>query len=157
MFQAIRPIYVVVFSVMAFLLNGCFLHPVSGPGYAVSIKVTDVVGLKSNDIKFIEDIVASEGFTGKRVTPSDKWECIHFIKDSPQVQVGYCYDRAQTSTDAIQSIKNFRLSVSNDWKDQEPTLKQEIDKLGDVFYRELAAKFGKENVEIESRRTGPPF
>lgn len=105
MSQAFKTIYAVAFSVIVLLLNGCLLHAVSGPGYAVSIKVADVVGLKSKDIRFIEDNVATEGFTVKRVTPSDKSECVHFAKDSPPVQVGYCYDRAQTSIDAIQSKK----------------------------------------------------
>jgi hypothetical protein len=133
------------------------LHSVNGPGYSVDIKVSDIVGLRGNDTRFIEDIMATEGFTGKRVSPSDKWECVHFIKDSPPVQVGYCYDREQQSTNAIEGIRNFRLSVSNNWKGQEPALNQEIDRIGDVLYKELAARFGKENIKTERRRTGPPF
>lgn len=47
--------------------------------------------------------------------------------------------------------------VSNDWKGQEPALKQEIDRLADIFYKELSNHLGKENIHIERMRTGPPF
>lgn len=150
---------VCIFTVwsVVLLLHGCFLHSVSGPGYAVDIRVSDIIELSSNDVKFIEDIITTEGFSGKRASPSDKWECVHFIKDSPQIQVGYCYDRESRSADAIQGIKNFRLRVSNDWKGQDASLKDEIDRLGDFFYKVLANRFGKDSVTIERRRSGPPF
>ncbi len=147
----------VFFLVMFLLLNGCFLNSVIGPGYAVDIEVSDIVGLKYNDIRFIDDIIANEEFTVKRVTPSDKSECVHFAKDSPPVQVGYCYDIKRFSDDTIQGIRNFGLLVSNDWEGKEPAIKQEIDRLGDVLYKALADRFGKENVKIERRRSGPPF
>lgn len=157
MFRAIEITRVILtVLIIAMALNGCFLHSAVGPGYAVDIKVSSDRLLKIADIKFIENIVTTEAFHGKRITPSDKRECVHFVKDTPQIQVGYCYDKTKTLSDG-DGIKNFRLLISNDWKGQESSLKQEIDRLGDVFYKELADRFGKENVKLERRRTGPPF
>ncbi len=156
MFPAIKR-YMYFFTGWSFVLQGCFLHSVIGPGYAVDIKVTCNETLKIEDIKFLEDIVTTEGFKGKRVTPSDKWECVHFIKDKPQIQVGYSYDREKHLVDNAQVIRNLRVMVSNDWKGQEPALKQEIDRLADIFYKELSNRLGIENIHVERMRTGPPF
>jgi hypothetical protein len=134
------------------MLYGCFLHPIIGPGYSVDMKVTDNETLKIKDVKFIEDIITNESFHERRVTGSDKRECIYYVKDKPQIQVGYCFDRYNT-----QFIKNVRVLISNHWKGQEPILKQEINRLSDLFYNELSGRFGKENIQIKRRRTGPPF
>lgn len=142
---------------LVLILHGCFLHSSIGPGYAVDIKVTESGTRTIKDIKFLEDVAKTEGFGGKRVSSYDKWECIHFIKDTPQIQVGFCYDIEQNLTHAVQGVRNLRLLVSNDWQGQKPALKQEIDRVGEVFYKELSARFGKENVKMERRRTGPPF
>jgi hypothetical protein len=79
------------------------------------------------------------------------------IKDKPQIQAGYCYDREKNLVDSTQVMRNLRVLISNHWKGQDPALKQEIERLADVFYKELSARFGKENMKIERRRTGPPF
>lgn len=158
MCQAINK-YTVFFVLLpaTIILNGCLLHSSIGPGYAVDIKVADNKTLTINDINFFDEIVTYCGFSNKRVTSSDKWECANFIRDSPQVQVGYCYDRVQHMPNSIQGIAHLKLVISNDWKGQEPTLKEKIDSFGDIFYKKLIDRFGKENVRIEKRRTSPPF
>lgn len=141
----------------AIVLNGCLLHYSIGPGYNVYIKVADNKILTTNDVNFFDETITACGFINKRITPSDTWECANFIRDHPQIQVGYCYDKGQHMPNSIQNISRLRFVIGNDWKGQEPKLKEEIDNFGDVFYEKLIARFGKENVKIENRRTGPPF
>lgn len=157
MCRAIRNyIFVFIGYSVVLILYGCFLHPVIGPGYSVDIKVDNNETLKVRDIKFLEDIIAAENFIERRITGSDSRECIYYVKDKPQIQVGYCYDREKDLVNDTQGIRNLRVLVSNNWKGQNPELKQEIDRLTDIFYKKLSNRFGKENIQIERRRTGPP-
>lgn len=158
-FRAIkRFVYTLVEWSIILILPGCFLYSVIGPGYAVDIEVNANKELKIKDIAFLENIIIAERFMGKRITSADQRECVYFIKDEPQIQIGYCYDRDKKSLgDDVQIIKNFRLLISNYWKGQTPAIKQEIDRLAEIFYKELVTQFGAENTQMEKRRTGPPF
>ncbi len=152
------------------MLYGCFLYPVSGPGYTVTVSVLDAAHLKVVDVEFLDYVAVKEGFEQRRVTASsDKWVCIHRERDltEPRFQhlqqykfitLGWCYDFLEgQQPDSKIYIKQFYVNIANVWQGQEPAIKQEIDRLGDVFYKALADRFGKENVKIERRRSGPPF
>ncbi len=168
MSQAIKLyIYFLSLLLIALLVTGCILHPVIGPGYTVSISMLDNVRLKNKDIDFLDQMILNEKFGNRHVSSSDKWECVHYDRelDDPQFQylskykfvfVDYCYYFVQPLTDT-KDITQFSFSVANTWKGQYPAIKQEIDRLAEIFYKELANRFGTENVQIKRRRTGPPF
>ncbi len=165
-----RAVHISLIAGIFLILYGCFLHPVIGPGYTLSVSVADAAHLKLEDIDFLDHVAVKEGFGQRRpASLSDEWECIHYVRDlnEPQFQhlqqykfitLGWCYDFVKgQSSDIKRNIKHFNVGIDNDWVGQDPTIKQEIDRLGDVFYKALVERFGKENVKIERRRTGPPF
>jgi len=166
MSRAIKPIYAMAFLIIVLLLNGCFLHPVLGSGYIVDIKVLEDITIEDKDIAQLQQIAKTEKFISKQTPSPDKRECLYFGNDLEAskfrhlnyrfIVLGYCYDKGKSS-DTDKVLGNLRVLIYNDWEGQDSVLKQEIDRLGDVFYGELAAKFGRANVKIERRRTGPPF
>lgn len=164
-----KAVFLCLLSGIPLVNCGCLLNPIIGSGYAVSISVLDAARLKVADIEFLNHLAADERFGSRRVSSSsNRWECIHYYKDLDEprfrhlqrykfISLGYCYDFLQPLADTRGSIKQFYVTITNDWEGQEPSIKQEIDRLGDTIYKELTARFGKENVKVERRRTGPPF
>lgn len=169
MSQAINCGKVIVLIVVIVMSYSCLLHPIIGPGYTLTVAVDDAALHKLGDIDFLDTVALREGFSQKRVAAlSAKWECIHYVKklDGPQFQIlqqykfvnlYWCYD-FEESTDGInRPVKNLRLGIDNDWGGQESLIKQEIDRLGSVFYQELVSRFNSNNVRLERGRSGPPF
>ncbi|MHB8968804.1 MAG: hypothetical protein ACYC57_11210 [Thermoleophilia bacterium] len=145
------------------------MHPLTGPGYIVYISVLDNTYLKNTDIEFMDITAKNEQFSNRRMTSlSNNRECINYSKDldGPKYQhlqqykflaLGWCYDLGEPAGETQRNINHFHIIIANDWSGQEPTIRQEIDSLAEVFYKKLIVKFGKENVKMERRRTGPPF
>jgi hypothetical protein len=160
-----RHVYLFALLIIVVASNGCFMHSAIGPGYTVDIMVVDSQAAAFADITHLEEIAIDENFD-KRSSSPDKRECLYFGRDLNEAHFGHlaykfiilgiCYDKANL-TGTTQSVRNLRVFLNNDWQGQEPTIKQEIDRLGEVFYKELSDRFGKENVRMERRRTGPPF
>lgn len=159
-------LYALLILIMGLFLHGCPLYPVAGPGYAIDIRVVTSGVIDKEHIAHLEAVAATEKFVGKRISLSGNRTCLYFGRDLDEpkfrhlnyrfVDLGYCYDR-ESSLTVDQGLRNLRVFIDNVWEGQKPPIKEEIDRLGDVFYGELAAKLGKENVRIERRRTGPPF
>lgn len=163
-------IYICLFLAIILLLTGCILTPIIGSGYTVSISVRDDVHPKVADIEFLDKVAENERFANRRISssPTGNRDCVHYYRDleSSQFQhlqrykfisLGYCYDFQQPLADTKQNIEPFYVNIANDWAGQDSSIKQEIDRLADIFYRELSNRFGKENIKIKRRRTGPPF
>jgi hypothetical protein len=152
--------------IMGLLFHGCLLHPIAGPGYVIDIRVVSSAVVDRGHMKHLEAVAATEKFVGKRISLSGRRTCLYFGRDldEPQfrqldykfIQLGYCYD-IDNITNGDEGLRNVRVFIDNDWQGQASIIKQEIDRLGNVFYQELANLVGKENVIIERRRTGPPF
>jgi hypothetical protein len=162
-------VYVCLFAIILLTQHGCILYPIVGPGYTVSISVSDDARPKLRDIEFLHNVALREGFSNwRRSSLSDEWECMLYHRDLDEsrfsdlqenkfIDLGYCYDFQQLSGEMKQNITDFYVNISNDRAGQEPLIKQEIDRLAELFYKELEIRFGKENIKIENRRTGPPF
>lgn len=169
MSQAINSGKVIVLIVVVVMSYGCLFHPIIGPGYTLTIAVDDAVHLKLTDIDFLDAAAFREGFSQKRVAAlSAKWECIHYVKklDGPQFQslqqykfvnLYWCYDFEESADGINRPVKNLRLGIDNDWGGQESLIKQEIARLGSVFFQELVRRFNSSNVRLERGRSGPPF
>jgi hypothetical protein len=51
----------------------------------------------------------------------------------------------------------MRIYIENRVKGLEPSIKTQIDELGDIFYQKLSTIAGKENVKIEREEVGIPM
>lgn len=162
-------VYVFLFLAILLTQDGCIFSSIVGPGYSVSISVSDDAHLDLGDIEFLHNVALSEGFGNwRRSSPPDQLECVNYYRelDEPKfkdlqrykfIHLGYCYYLQQPSVQTKPNIKAFYLRISDDRAGQEPLIKHEIDRLAGVFYKELETRFGKENLKMENRRTGPPF
>lgn len=156
-----------LFAAILATLFGCVMNPIIGPGYAISISVENV--RFKEDIEFLDRTVANEGFGGRYVSSSPgKWKCVHYdrqldgakyqhLQKSKFISLGYCYDFGAALPDTKRQMKHFYIDISNDAAGQDAAIKQEIDRLGEVFYKDFVNRFGKENVKVERRRTNLPF
>lgn len=144
------------FLFLFFILNGCIFHPVIGPGYAYNIELNADVILKDTD--FLENIIQSEKFGRKRTSiSSPATECMAYVKEDSLIQIVYCYDKEQNVGEKTQIVKNFGISIFDNWRGQEQEIKQEINRIGHIISENMASRFGKDKIQIKNRRTGPPF
>jgi hypothetical protein len=143
-------------------LQSCFLYSTVGPGYSVSIEVTNSIrpGTENND--FIDIALEKEKFTKDRVTSYEHETYILYTKKINQPELGHPYIQVIFLTHFNErnpaAISNtYRIIIHNDYEGQRLVLKQEIDRVSDILYNKLETRFGIGNVLIKRQRTGPPF
>ena len=146
-----------VILLLCMILHGCLIPGIwSNPGYAANIKVQNIY---KQDISLIETILAENNFKWA-ARPVGSKECDWYAKNiigdqlkHPLVEIGICFN----TEDKADPIKYFKILIFNDFKGQDPQLKQEIDSIADILTAELKKLVGEENIKVERKATSPPF
>jgi hypothetical protein len=142
-----------ILIILFVLIFGC-----ERAGYIVTI---DTNYIKYSDIQQIARMLNEKGFKtvdweGKKYMPkySDKVYILFEKKlgSEPYCLVDVYFDYVKDIPNDI--AHNLRIDVLNIYRGMTTTeLKDEIDKIGDLVYRELVDKVGKENVVMERKET----
>jgi hypothetical protein len=128
------------------------------PGYVADIKTRNII---KSGVDTMEQVLINQDFRLFSKRGPRKYGCVQYDKiattdkrvNYPLVTVQICY----TDVAASETIKDFRILITNEYEGQRPEIKNEIDRIADILYRELTTLAGKENVTIYRGPMGPPF
>jgi hypothetical protein len=144
-----RLVQFILFALIIASLQGCFLNPVIGPGYEVDLSVKDP-NFRREYTAPLEEIGIREGFVKSHTAEHNERYAIyyHHGADKKYELIGIII-----SYDPKNEL--LRVLVLNDWEGQK--MKDEIDRVADSYILTLSQLYGKENLRVVRRRTGPPM
>jgi hypothetical protein len=129
-------------------LQSCILYPIAGPGYWTSIEVKDPNFRRENTTP-LEEIAVREHFVMVKSVEEPDWYCIYYYSSKDEhrlLGVWISYHQKEQS---------LRVVVMNDWTGQK--MKEEIERVADLYTDAMSRTYGKENLRTIRKRTGPPM
>jgi hypothetical protein len=88
----------IILVLLTLSLQGCFLNPIMGPGYWVSIEVTDPNFLRENMSQF-DQIAIREQFKKVKTAEETNWYCDYYHYDSSEkyksLEIMMSYDKKE--------------------------------------------------------------
>lgn len=150
MFRAI--IRKLILISLSLYLIGC-----SKSGYMIKFEAEKIDPAVINQL---EEIIKARGFstsTDERITHEGDFISTYW-KNLSDAKYNFIYIRFfYTKIHSHNSWLNLRIYIENRVKGLEPSIKTQIDELGDIFYEELIKSAGKDKVIIERKEMGPPL
>ena len=149
--RAMIPNQLILLAMLILLVasvESCLLYPIAGPGYAISIEVNDPNFKKRNTAQF-EEIAFRENFYLSQLAQETDWYCIYYrssVEEYKLLTVWISYHKNEHSLNVV---------VMNDWTGQK--MKEEIERIADLYIAAMAETYGMENVKVLRQRIGPPM
>lgn len=147
------------------ILQGCILHSAIGPGYAVDVRVQNNVRVSGLDIQRLQELAVKLDFAKQQeVALSEHERGIYYdikLNEKKFDNLRYKFITLVLSyniiPDADDSYGELQISVYNHWEGYDVPLREEIDRIAQLFYQEVENIVGLGNLTMETMRTGPPF
>ena len=129
-------------------LQGCILYPIAGPGYWISIEVQDPNFRRENSAQ-LEEIAVREHFAMMKSAEEPDWYSTYYDSSNDD------YRLLQVMISYHQKDQSLRVVVMNDWTGQR--MKEEIERVADLYIDAMGRTYGKENLRVLRKRIGPPM